>query len=78
MTAARTEAELRMLIAKTTGKDISEVGWDADLVAELGLDSLASLALLAAIERHFEFRFADEELADMRTLRKIHGELVRQ
>ena len=69
------ERDLRTLITRSTGQDISRVGWDADLVAELGLDSLASLSLLAAIERHFDFRFPDEKLSDLRTLRKIHAEI---
>jgi len=75
MSRARLESELRELIARTTGKDISRAGWDTDLVALLGLDSLASLSLLAAIERHFDFRFADEKLSLLRTLSTIHREL---
>ena len=75
MNEGHTESELRELIGRTTGKDLSHVEWDTDLVAELGLDSLASLSLLAAIERHFDIRFADEKLSDLRTLRKIHFEI---
>lgn len=75
MSAGHSESELREIIGQTTGKDLAHLGWDADLVAELGLDSLASLSLLAAIERHFDFRFADDKLSDLRTLQKIQHEL---
>ena len=38
---------------------------------ELGLDSLAALRLLAAVEKRFGVRFPDERLAEFRTLRKL-------
>jgi acyl carrier protein len=64
------ERELRILIARTTGKDVA-LGGDDDIVRELGLDSLGVLALLAAVERRFDTCFPDDQLGEIRTLNQI-------
>jgi acyl carrier protein len=64
------ERELRILIARNTGKDVA-LGGDDDIVRELGLDSLGVLALLAAVERRFGFCFPDDQLGEIRTLNQI-------
>jgi acyl carrier protein len=65
------EADLRALLSEVTRKDLSSTGLDDDLVRELGLDSLAALRLLAAVEKRFDVRFPDERLAEFRTLRRL-------
>ena len=65
------EAELRALLAETSGRDLGGVADDADLVKELGLDSLASLRMLAAVEKRFSVRFPDERLSEFRTIRQL-------
>ena len=65
------ERDLRLLVTRTTGKDAAAVAGDDDLVRELGLDSLAVLALLAAVERRFDVRFPDDELGGIRTLNQM-------
>lgn len=65
------EQELRALFSRVSKADAGGVGLDDDLMDALGLDSLASLRLLAAVEKHFGIRFPDERLAEFRTLRKI-------
>jgi acyl carrier protein len=65
------EQRLREVLGQVSRKDMSQVGPDDDLVRELGLDSLAALRMLAAVEKHFKVRFPDDRLSEFRTLRKI-------
>lgn len=65
------EEDLRTLLAHAFGQDAWRVGEDEDLMHELGLDSLAVLRLLAAVEKRFDVRFPDDRLGDIRTLREL-------
>lgn len=65
------ESELRSVLTEYLRQDVSQVEQDADLVRELGLDSLAKLELLAVLEKHLGIRFQDEGLAELRTLRQL-------
>ncbi len=71
MNAPPCEAELRDTLSRMFKLDASQIGLDADLVMELGLDSLASLRLLAAVEKQFKMRFPDQRLSEYRTLRQL-------
>jgi acyl carrier protein len=65
------EQRLRAVLAEVSRQDLGRNALDDDLVRELGLDSLAALRLLAAVEKHFDVRFPDERLAEFRTLRQL-------
>lgn len=65
------ERDLRALVAKVAKSGAADIGLDDDLMDRLGLDSLAGLRLLAAVEKRFAVRLPDERLAEFRTLRKI-------
>lgn len=65
------ERDLRLLVSRVTGKNAAALDLDSDLVRELGLDSLGTLALLAAVEREFGVRFPDEGLGEVRTLNRM-------
>ena len=65
------EARVRAAIASVARGDVAAVAFDDDLVLKLGLDSLESLRLLAAVEKMLAVRFPDAELGDLRTLRRI-------
>lgn len=56
--------------------DASAVGLDDDLTEVLDIDSLAELRMLAAAEKRFDVRFADDQLAMLRTLRRLRDALV--
>ena len=71
MMTPATESELRSTLERIAHRDIDAVGLDDDLVLELGLDSMAALRLLAAVEKRFEVRFPDERLGEFRTLRQL-------
>jgi acyl carrier protein len=65
------EQRLRVVLAEVSRQSLEHTGLDDDLVRELGLDSLAALRLLAAVEKRFGVRFPDERLAEFRTLRQL-------
>lgn len=65
------EIALRALLGDVLGQDLSTVELDEDLLSAFGLDSLDALRLLAAAEKRYGFRFADDQLSDVRTLRQI-------
>ena len=71
MSTRNAEDELRATLARVGKVDSRQVGLDDDLPRVLGLDSLACLRLLAAVEKQFQVRFPDEQLASFRTLRQI-------
>jgi acyl carrier protein len=65
------EQRLRSVLGDVSRHDLSHTGLDDDLVRELGLDSLAALRLLAAVEKRFDVRFPDDKLSEFRTLRQL-------
>jgi acyl carrier protein len=71
------KSELRSILAECCRRDLSQVGDDADLVRELGLDSLAMLRLLAEVEMRLGVRFPDSELSRLRTLRQFASAIQR-
>ncbi len=69
--SVETENTLRKLITDVVPQSTKEIELDDDLVRELGLDSLAGLRLLAAVEKKFGIRFPDDRLGEFRTLRQL-------
>ena len=67
---------LREVVGRASRSEVMDVHLDDDLVAVLGLDSLAGLRVLAAVEKHFGVRFPDDRLTEFRTLARIH-EVIR-
>jgi acyl carrier protein len=65
------EQRLRLVLAEVSKHDLTHIGLDEDLVRALGLDSLAALRLLAAVEKRFGVRFPDHRLGEFRTLRQL-------
>ncbi|CAM5625172.1 acyl carrier protein [Streptomyces fumanus] len=64
--------ELREVLAATV-EDVSpeEVGLDADLRDDLGVDSLALLELVAAIEERWQVKIPVEEAARLATVSDV-------
>lgn len=76
MTQDQMEKELRALVSELSKKDASAVGLDDDLVEVLDIDSLTALRILAGVEKRFNARFPDDQLTDLRTLRRLGGALL--
>jgi acyl carrier protein len=71
MNADDLEQRLRGVIEEMARTDLTGAGLDEDLVRRLGLDSLAALRVLAAVEKGFDRRFPDDRLTEFRTLRQL-------
>jgi acyl carrier protein len=71
MTPDETEAWLRDLVTRISGKSASGTDLEADLGEAFGLDSLGRLEVLAEIEDEFDFFFDDNELVNASTLSKM-------
>ncbi|HET9371170.1 MAG TPA: acyl carrier protein [Vicinamibacterales bacterium] len=65
------ETGVRQLIGQVSGHDVWHLAADADMVAALSVDSLQGLQILAAVEKRFDVRLPDEQLIELRTLRRI-------
>lgn len=68
--------ELRELLAATV-EDVSveEVGLDSDLRDDLGVDSLALLEVIAAIEDRWQIQVPMDDTVRLTTVREIVGHL---
>jgi len=73
--ASNRERELRRLIEEATGESLAPYSIDDDLMAELCIDSLAALRVLALVEQHFRIRLPDDRLGDFRSLRRLLDEI---
>ena len=71
MTPDETEAWLRDVVTRISGKSAEETDLKADLSEAVGLDSLGRLEVLAEIEDKFDFFFDDNELIGASTLSKM-------
>lgn len=71
--SAQTETVLRELMATRLGVPGDQVGPDARLVEDLGLDSLDAVELAIAIERRFDIEVREEELAQLKTVADVVG-----
>lgn len=71
MKGKETEVHLRAVLAKMAKQDVGAIGVEEDLIERLGLDSLQGLRVLAALEKHFQVRFEDGGLGELRTIRSL-------
>lgn len=73
MTVNRTEIEQQVLeaVANVAGADTTSLLAGTDLVADLGLDSLAMYELVIELEERYGLRISDEDLDRIRTVADI-------
>lgn len=60
----------RTMATEIAEKDFSHVGED-DVIAELGMDSLATLELVGAMERDLGVQIPDDQLVGIQTVRQL-------
>jgi acyl carrier protein len=77
MSVGEVEREVRDLVARTTKRNVSQLSDEDDIVDRLGVDSLAGLRVLAALEKEFGVRIPNEELGKIRTIRQLLGAIDR-
>ncbi len=68
--------QLRRLVGEVTRRDASDLGPDDDLIETFGLDSLMALRVMAIVEKRFDIRIPDAQLATLRTLRKLEAAIA--
>ncbi len=63
--------EVRKIVSEILETDPGTINPDAQLVEDLGMDSMMALEILAAIEKHFKVKVPEESLVKMTTLNQI-------
>jgi acyl carrier protein len=69
-------ARVRLLVAEQLGVDISEVIPGANILDDLGADSLDLVELVMSLEDVFDIEVPDEVVEDMRTIGDIEQYVV--
>ena len=64
------ERDVRELIAKIIERDPERIDPDANLVEDLGMDSMMALEILAALEKAYRIKIPEEELPHITTLNR--------
>ncbi len=64
------EQDIRKLIGEIIERDANQIDPDANLVEDLGMDSMMALEILAALEKKFRIRIPEEELPRITTLNR--------
>lgn len=65
------EKEIREFIEKQMKVSLKDYSVDDDLFMILNVDSLDGLALLAKLEKKFDFKIPNESLKDTRSIRAV-------
>ena len=63
--------EVRKMIAEIAETDEAKITGDAKLVEDLGLDSMLSLEVLAAVEKKYKIQIPEDKMADMNSLNNV-------
>ena len=71
MTTVAAERLVRAIVAEVTRRDVADLAGGDDLVSAAGIDSMQGLQILAAVEKRFDVRLADDELIHLRTIDRI-------
>ena len=64
--AENLEQEVKEMLSRLTGLDVSEIGDADDLINDLGIDSLKVIEIATQIERTYKVTVKDSELAKLR------------
>lgn len=66
-----TEKMIREELSKITGKDTDQISKDANLIEDVGLDSLNVLEVFGMIEEKFNIIVDPEEISELKTINDI-------
>ena len=64
------DQEITQLIAEIIEMDPAEINPDANLVEDLGMDSMMALEILASIEKKFRIKIPEEDLPKITTVNR--------
>ena len=65
------EAIIRKIVAEVLEVDPETIQPDAQLVEDLGMDSMKALEILAAIEKRFRIKVPEDNLPKLTTLNQV-------
>ena len=65
------EASVRKIVAEVLEVESDTIQLDAQLVEDLGMDSMKALEILAVIEKRFRIKVPEESLPKMTTLNRV-------
>jgi acyl carrier protein len=76
VTPAEAERLVRELLTLHTGLEPETIELNMGIVEDLGLDSVAAVELVTAIERQTGLEFEAEQMEDVQTVRDLVGRLI--
>ena len=71
------DQEVKQLIADIVEMEPAQIDADANLVEDLGMDSMMALEILAALEKKYKIKLPEQELPKITTLNRA-TELVKK
>ena len=70
MKTANLEQEVRELIADIIEMEPSKIDPEANLVEDLGMDSMMALEILASMEKKYKIKISEDDLPKITTLNR--------
>ena len=70
MSTTSLEQDVKDLIADIIEVDVASLDPDANLVEDLGMDSMMALEILASLEKRFKIKLPEDELPKITTVNR--------
>ena len=70
------EQKIRSLVAEQLGVELAEIRADANILDDLGADSLDVVEMVMALEEHFDIEVPDEDVEELRTVADVERYVV--
>ena len=70
------EQKIRSLVAEQLGVELAEIKADANILDDLGADSLDVVEMVMALEEHFDIEVPDDDVEDLRTVADVERYVV--
>ena len=70
------EQKVRSLVAEQLGVEQAEITPDANILDDLGADSLDVVEMVMALEEHFDIEVPDDDVEDLRTVADVERYVV--
>jgi len=71
------ETKIRSIMAERLGVEADEVTPDANILDDLGADSLDVVELVMSLEEEFNIEVPDEEVEEMRTVSDVERYVIK-
>jgi len=71
------ETKIRSILAEQLGVEAAEVTADANILDDLGADSLDVVELVMSLEEAFDIEVPDEEVESMRTVGDVERYVIK-